>query len=80
MAKRPRTPNRGRANPSRHAPIGSFDIVVRILDGQFDGPELVALYQAAYLKLLEVNPALLADAQRALHDARNDIRRVLAPE
>jgi hypothetical protein len=84
MAKRSRTSDKGRANPSRHPParpsIGSFDLVVRILNGQFDGPELVALYQAAYLKLLEVDPALLANAQQALHDARHDIRRVVAPE
>ncbi len=84
MAKRPRTPDKGRVNPSRRSParplIGSFDLVVRILNGQFDGPELVALYQAAYLKLLEVDPALLADAQQALRGAQDEIGRLIAPE
>lgn len=84
MAKRPRMPNKGRANPPRHLPakpsIGSFGLVVDILNGQFDGPELVALYQAAYLKLLEVDPALLAHSRQALSDARDDIRRVRPPQ
>lgn len=60
MAKRSRTLDKGRANPSRHSPatppIGSFDLVLRIINGEFDGPELVAIYQAAYLRLLEVSP------------------------
>jgi hypothetical protein len=84
MARRPRTPGAGPANQSRRAPakpsVGSFDIVVRILAGEFDGPELVALYQAAYLRMLEVSPALLADAQRAMRDAQDDIRRLIRPE
>jgi len=53
---------------------------MRILAGEFDGPELMALYQAAYLRMLEVSPALLADAQRAMRDAQDDIRRLLRPE
>jgi len=84
MARRPRTPGTGPANQSRHAPakppVGSFDIVVRILAGEFDGPELMALYQAAYLRMLEVSPALLADAQQAMRDAQDDIRRLIRPE
>jgi len=84
MAKRSRTQGKGQANPSRHAPatppIGSFDLVLRIIGGDFDGPELVAIYQAAYLRLLEVSPALLADAQQALHGAQDEIRRLIAPE
>jgi hypothetical protein len=84
MAKRSRTLGKGRANPSRQAPatppIGSFDLVLRIINGEFDGPELVAIYQAAYLRLLEVSPPLLADAQQALRGAKDEIGRLIAPE
>jgi hypothetical protein len=84
MVKRSRTQGKGRANPSRPAPatppIGSFDLVLRIINGEFDGPELVAIYQAAYLRLLEVSPPLLADAQHALRGAQDEIRRLIAPE
>jgi hypothetical protein len=83
MARRHRPPGTGPANQSRppaKPPVGSFDIVMRILAGEFDGPELMALYQASYLRMLEVSPALLADAQRAMRDAQDDIRRLLRPE
>jgi hypothetical protein len=84
MAKRSRTLGKGHANPSRHSPatppIGSFDLVLRIINGEFDGPELVAIYQAAYLRLLEVSPPLLADAQQALRGAKDEIGRLIAPE
>ncbi len=84
MAKRSRTLGKGQANPSRQSPamppVGSFDLVLRIIGGDFDGPELVAIYQAAYLRLLEASPALLADAQHALHGAQDEIRRLIAPE
>lgn len=86
MAKGSRTPGKGYANTSRRSPapatppIGSFDLVLRIINGEFDGPELVAIHQAAYLRLLEVSPALLADALEALRGAQNEIRRLTAPE
>lgn len=79
MAKRSRTSGKGSANPSRHSPatppIDSFDLVLHIINGDFDGPELVALHQATYLRLLEVSPALLADALQALRGAQDEIRR-----
>lgn len=84
MAKRSRTPGKGYANPARRSPatppIGSFDLVLHIINGEFDGPELVAIHQAAYLRLLEVSPALLADALEALRGAQNEIQRLTAPE
>jgi hypothetical protein len=83
MAKRSRTLGKGQANPSRHSavtPTGSFDLVLRIINGEFDGPELLAIYQAAHLRLLEVSPALLADAQQALRGAQDKIARLIAPE
>lgn len=81
MAKRSRMQGKGGANPSRPSPpIGSFNLVLRIINGEFDGPELVAIYQAAYLRLLEASPALLADAQQALRGAQDEIGRLIAPE
>ena len=84
MGKRSRTPGRGYANPSRRSPatppIDSFDVVLHIINGEFDGPELVAIHQASYLRLLEVSPALLADALDALRGAQDQIQRLTAPE
>jgi hypothetical protein len=80
MAKRSRTQGKRSANPSRPSPttppIGSFDLVLRIINGEFDGPELVAIHQAAYLRLLEASPALLADALQALRGAQDEIDRL----
>lgn len=84
MGKRSRTPGKGSAKPSRHLPatppIDSFDVVLHIINGDFDGPELAAIHQATYLKLLEVSPALLADALEALRGAPDKIHRLTAPE
>jgi hypothetical protein len=83
MGKRSRTPGKG-SNPSRHSPatppIDSFDLVLHIINGDFDGPELVAIHQAAHLRLLEVSPALLADSLQALRGAQDQIQRLTAPE
>ena len=84
MAKRSRTQGKRPANPSRPspttAPIDSFNFVLRIINGEFDGPELVAIYEAAHLRLLETSPALLADALQALRGAQHEIHRLIAPE